>query len=217
MKKLICKIGIGLILCAAASYFLIPKGMNMYNMYTADKYYDLGKVALESNQYDEAAEYFEKVLNYNNERKKDVDLKLKDIEDEKETRDKFNEAEELYKNKEYIEAMNIYEQISDKAKGYYEIAQGKVIICRNIYINDNINKAKTEAEGSRYDSAITYLDNILKLDSTYEDAVILRGQYSREIKRLAEEAKEAEKKQDIASNSTGQNQNINQRSLLDLP
>ena len=67
------------------------------------------------------------------------------------------------------------------------------------YINDNISKAKTDAESKNYSEAITFLDTVLKFDSTCKEASSLKEQYNNEIQKIKDEEAAAKKKAEEAA------------------
>ncbi|MDP4088086.1 MAG: hypothetical protein Q8930_02295 [Bacillota bacterium] len=182
-------------------------GFNLYNRYSFSKYYNLGLEAMDSEHFDEAEKYLDKSLEFDSSRQKDITSKVELSERLKKSKADYEQAEALFNGKNYLQAMDIYKQIPVIDERHYEEAQGKIVLCRNRYISENINMAESEADNGRYESAITYLDNVLKLDVVYEDALALKSQYNRALSKRAEEAREAAEQKDAADDNANSGRN----------
>ncbi|MDP4179420.1 MAG: hypothetical protein Q8900_13955, partial [Bacillota bacterium] len=190
-KKKIIVAAIILILLVVIS---IPISVHFYNLHNYNKYLELGQANLNKEKFDEAANDYKSALKYQSKNKEVINQKLSLVKLLKESKQKYDQAILLFNDKKYLDAINDFNDISKDDKNYYKKAQDKITECKTSYINDNISKAKTDADSKNYSEAITFLDTVLKFDSTCKEASSLKEQYNNEIQKIKDEEAAAKKK-----------------------
>jgi tetratricopeptide (TPR) repeat protein len=123
----------------------------------------------------------------------------------KQSKESFESGVNLIHEKKYIKAINDFKNVKDSDKKRYNQAQEKIKEASNLYIEDNIPKAKAEATNKQYDNAINILETILKFDSNNKETINLKDTYNLEIQKIRdeeEEKKHAEKEADIPCTDT---------------
>ena len=181
---------------------IIPASVYGYNNYNYNKYYNLAKDELNKEQFDASISDYKKCLNYNQKKKADIEKLIGDVNLVKESKETFGQALALQNDKKYLEAIDMYKKIPEGDNKYYNQAKENITTCGNEYINDNIAKAKSEANNKSYDSAINYLDLVLKFDDKQKEASELKVSYNEEIAKI-QQAEEEKKKAELASKSSG--------------
>jgi len=138
-----------------------------------------------------------------------IDSKVKLASELKQSKKAFDVAMKLLDEKKYIDAINQFKNVKESDKKRYVQAQEKTKQANNLYITDNITKAKAEADNKRYNKAIEFLDVVLKFDPNNKEATTLKDTYTKEIQRIKEEeakkqeaAKISQKKSTNTSNIT---------------
>lgn len=110
----------------------------------------------------------------------------------KQSKEDFNKAVKLFDEKKYIEAIDSFRKVKESDKERYDNAQEKIKETSNLYITENIAKAKEEAVNNKYDNAVSFLDTVLKFDQNNEEATSLKDTYNKEIQRIKDEETKAQ-------------------------
>lgn len=148
----------------------------------------LVEIYIEQNKIEEAEKLLQQILAIDP--NKDVDVITDEInllKQLKVSEEHYNTALKLMDDKKYIEAIGFFNKVIPKDTDRYSDSQTKSIECKNMYINENLKKAKTEAQNQNFKVAINYLDLILKLDPTNSEAQKLKIDYTESIKKQQEE------------------------------
>lgn len=175
----------------------IPLSIYGYRNYKYEKYYDEGLNNIKKDKLSNAAESFNKALSYKGKNKKVIVNKLNLIKRIKESKLQYDSALKSMKDKKYLDAIMDFKKVSKEDKYRYMKASDKIAECSKNYIDDNLSSAKDQAKGGKYNEALAFLDDILKFDGNYSEAVNLKKEYNSEIQKIkeAEEKKIAEEKQ----------------------
>ncbi len=144
---------------------------------------------MEIENYDKAIENYEKTLDYKN--NKDIVDKINLAKEIKESKANYEKAMELYNKKDYLGALESFKKVSKRDSKRFNLAQDKIKECINIYVNENLDKAKALAKDKKYKEAHAYLDKVLSIDKENVVAKNLKDQYIKEEKELQEEIKKA--------------------------
>ncbi|WP_238881907.1 hypothetical protein [Clostridium sp. YIM B02551] len=198
-KTFIVVVAIAILLIIA-----IPTSVYAYNNINYNKYFNLANDELNKEQFDASISDFKKSLNYNKKRQVEVDKLIDNANLIKESKITFEQASSLQNDKKYLESIDIYKKIPEGDNKYYNQAKENITTCGNEYINENIAKAKSEADNKNYDSAISYLDLVLKFDDKQKEASELKVSYNNEIAKI-QQAEEDKKKAELAKKSKAQN------------
>lgn len=118
------------------------------------------------------------------------------------SKEAFDNSVKLFEQKKYLEAIDSFKNVKASDKERYGQAQGKIKEAGELYITDNITKAKAEANNGHYDNAVTFLDNILKFDQNNQEAVNLKDTYNREIQKLKDEETARKQAEEAAKKKT---------------
>ncbi|GFP75610.1 tetratricopeptide repeat protein [Clostridium fungisolvens] len=183
-KKKIKIIVASLILLALA----IPTSVYGYSYHSYDVNLKNAETLLADEKYDESAKAFLnlKASKFSNRDASLIDTKVKLISELKQSKEVFNSAEKLLDENKYIEAINSLKNVKQIDKSRYDKAQEKIKEVTNLYITDNIAKAKAEADNKHYESAIAFLDTVLKFDQKNEVANNLKVTYNKELQSIKE-------------------------------
>lgn len=119
-----------------------------------------------------------------------IDSKVKLALELKQSKKTFDAALKLFDEKKYTEAIDGFKNVKDSDKNRYVQAQKKIKEASNLYVTDNITKAKSEADNKNYDNAIGFLDTVLKFDQNNEEATNLKDTYNKEIQSIKDEQAE---------------------------
>lgn len=171
----------------------VPIGVNAYNRNQYNKFISLGDKALEGEKFDDAVKYYKEALAYTKKQSSDIDGKLASVESAKEGKADFEQGIKLLDDKKYLEAIEVFKKVNSSNK-YFKNSQDKITEAGSDYIDENLTNAKAEAGNKKYNEAIAYLDNIIKFDSSNQDAISLKEQYNKELANIAVQADAAKKK-----------------------
>lgn len=182
----------------------VPTSIHAYNNSQYNKNFELGKKALDDREFDNAGKYFKACLKYNSRKESEINSELDLVNLIKQSDISYKQAMQLYNDKKYIDAIDAFKKVSDKDKKNYIDAQDKITLCRDTYINGNIESAKKEAENKNYEGAIKYLDIVLTFDTENKDASSLKNQYNDEIARIKHEEEARKKAEEDAAKLASQ-------------
>lgn len=169
----------------------VPTSVYGYNNYNFNKLFNSAIKQLNSEDFDGAITAFNASLKYKPNNKELVKNKVDLAKDLKDSKAYFDSAVALISEKKYLEAIDAFKVIKDTDVKRYNEAQNKIKECRDSYIKENLDNAKSEASNKNYDKAITYLNIILNFDNSNKDAQALKDEYNN-IQQKAAEAKKEE-------------------------
>ncbi|APH17621.1 hypothetical protein EXN25_09980 [Clostridium botulinum] len=183
MNKLKNKKAIILITIVIA--LLISLGLYRYNKVEAyNRVVEAANNYMEKGEYDKAIDSFKESLNYKED--KEIDKKIKEVQQLKNSQKVYNDAVNLLKDKKYEEALEKLSSIDENKGKVYILAKDKIDGC----IGELINLANEKFKKENYHSANKYLDMVLKYDKDNEKALDVRNN----IKTKMEEKKSNEEK-----------------------
>ena len=166
---------------------LTPISVYGYNTYNYNKYFNNGQNLLVNEEYDNAISSFKKSLEYNRNNSKEIESKILLAQSLKKSKGSFQTATEELKNKKYLESISSLKKVIKEDEKRYNTSVSKIKEIEKEYINENTNNAKKEAENSKYDQAIVYLDKILSYDNSNAEAKSLKDKYNAAQEKLKEE------------------------------
>ena len=165
----------------------IPTSVYAYNNYNYNKSYKLAKEALANEKFDDAVNHYKRSLKYNNKYNSEINSSIELVDILKKSKISYDEAVKLLNDTKYLESIEVFNKVSEKDNKYFEDSKLKANFSKNQYIKINLTNAKKEAENKNYDSALTFLDNILKIETLNQDAADLKVQYNEEIQKIKDE------------------------------
>ena len=121
-----------------------------------------------------------------------IDSRVQLASELKQSKEDFNKAVKFFDEKKYVEAVDSFKKVKESDKERYANAQEKIKETSNLYITENIAKAKEEAVNNKYDNAVSFLDTVLKFDQNSEEATSLKDTYNKEIQRIKDEETKAQ-------------------------
>lgn len=194
----------------------LPIGAYSYNSYKYKQLVASAEKAMKEGNFDEATRLYNDALRFGKKDSMKITEDLDLINQSKSDKAIIDYAEEFIKDKKYLEALNELKRIEGDSY-YYEIASVKAEKAKSSYISENLEKAKTEAELSKYNEAIAIIDTILSIDNVNKEAEALKKNYYDEVtkikiaeeetKKKAEEEKHAVVNNASTSNSGSQGSN----------
>jgi len=122
--------------------------------------------------YDEAISFYNKALSYKKD--KDIEEKLVSVQNNKQYQDIYDTGLKLLDDKKYTEAIQKFSEINQNMSEIYTDAQNKIEECRKNIINDDIQAANDAIKNEDYDAANKYIEDILKIDASNNDAKLLK-------------------------------------------
>ncbi|ERK30883.1 tetratricopeptide repeat protein [Clostridium intestinale] len=158
-----------------------PLGVYAYNTHNYNKFTTLGDNSLASDEFDQAIDNYSSALKYNKKNESTINDKIELTKQLKESKQNYTEALALFDENKFLEAADSFKKIPEADSKYYNTAKDKIDECMNQYIKENFNKAKSDAAINKYDSAISLLENILKIEATNTEALSLKEIYTKEI------------------------------------
>ena len=221
------KVKIALALLIFISLVVIPTSVFGYRYHSYKIDLQHAETLLNSGQYDNSISAYRNLKSnkFSDHDIATIDSNIKLASELKLSKQAFDSAVTLCDQKKYIESIDSFKNVKDFDKERYNHAQEKIKEASQLYITDNLTKAKNEAASGHYDNAIPILDNILKFDQNSEEATNLKNTYNNEIQKIKDEEiarkqaeeeakKEAEnkakKKAEQASKTTNTNSNTSQ-------
>lgn len=162
------------------------------------------------------ADSIEKFLNlksskFSNDDSAFIDSNVKLAAELKQSKESFESGVNLINEKKYIEAINDFKNVKNSDKKRYGQAQEKIKEASDLYIADNITKAKAEATNKQYDNALNILETILKFDSNNKETINLKDEYNLESQKIKDE-EEAKKQAEENAKKDADNQAFSQTS-----
>lgn len=158
-----------------------PLGVYAYNTHNYNKFTTLGDNSLASDEFDQAIDNYSSALKYNKKNESTINDKIDLTKQLKESKQNYTEALALFDENKFLEAADSFKKIPEADSKYYNTAKGKIDECMSQYIKENFNIAKSNAAINKYDSAIDFLENILKIEATNTEALSLKETYTKEI------------------------------------
>lgn len=118
---------------------------------------------------------------------------------------KYIEASKKLSDKLYLDAMNDFNKIMS-----YKDSKDKSAQCKKLYIDDNLAKAKDAAGNQKYQDALTFVENVLIIDSENNVAKQLKVDYEKAItdKKAVEEKAKADQIAQAATQKAKNSQKI---------
>ncbi|MDZ4956907.1 hypothetical protein GNF51_14060, partial [Clostridium perfringens] len=173
----------------------VPSVVYGYNYHSYNKDLKHAETLLSDEQYDDSVETFLslKSSKFSNNDSDFIDSKVTLALELKQSKESFEAAVNLLDEKKYIEAIDHFNNVKESDKKRYDQAQEKIKDARNLYVTDNITKAKDEANNKEYDNAISLLETVLKFDSNNEEVIKSKNEYNLEVQKIKDE--EASKKE----------------------
>lgn len=214
MKKKKIKLMVALLILFTLAVPTSVYGYN-YNSYKANL--KQAETLLSDEQYDDSISAFVslKSSKFSNSDSDFIDSKVRLASELKQSKEDFGAALKFFKEKKYIEAIESFKNVKELDKERYVKAQEKIKESSNLYITENIEKAKDEADNKKYDNAIEFLYIILNFDESNEEAANLKYTYNKEIQKIKDEEAKAQaaaqisQKQPINTSSSSLSNSIN--------
>ncbi|BDR76577.1 tetratricopeptide repeat protein [Clostridium tetani] len=177
-NKILKIIGVSVLACLlfAGSMF------GTYKIIQTKNFNDLVMLAnekLNTGNYDEAIELYEKALNYKDDRSVEKELML--VKNYKQCNDIYNKGIKLMNDKKYSDAIQKLSTIEQWSGLIYTNAQSKIEECKKQIIAQNIKSASEAAKNGKYDDANKYLDQVLKLDNNNSEAKKLKDEFAKTV------------------------------------
>ena len=91
----------------------------------------------------------------------------------------YDQGIQQMNDKQYLEAMTSFQKVIKEDTERYADAQAKIDVCKKSYLDDTLQQARDAAANKDYKSALTYLEQIIKVDPSNQDALKLKNDYSR--------------------------------------
>jgi len=185
MKKKI-KIIIIVIACLVIT---IPTSVYAYSHYSYKTGFKQAETLLSDERYDDAINAFQQLLTirFIKPDKSIIDEKVNLASTLKLSKETYVASVKLFEDKKYLEAIDCFKNVKESDIIRFSQSQEKIKEASNLYITDNINKAKAESDNEKYENAITFLDTVLKFDQSNQEAINLEDAYIKEIQRIKEE------------------------------
>lgn len=185
-RKIIITLSILVVVVAVCSGFYYFARVKPYNdlISSADK-------ALAADNFDKAVSLYTQGQTY----KKDpeIDKKIKLIGVLKSSKSNYYEAEMDMKDKDYLAAIDIFKKVDSRDTKRYSDSKNKITKCKNLYIADNLSKAKDNLKNSNFDDAGKYLANVSKIDSDNKDVESIKKDIAKAVQEQKKKQEEAEK------------------------
>ncbi|APQ77469.1 TPA: hypothetical protein PTW06_001840 [Clostridium botulinum] len=190
MNKLKNKKAIILITIVIA--LLISLGLYRYNKVEAyNRVVEAANNYMEKGEYDKAIDSFKESLNYKED--KEIDKKIKEAQQLKNSQKVYNDAVNLLEDKKYEEALEKLSSIDENKGKVYILAKDKIDGC----MGELINLANEEFKKEDYYSANKYLDMVLKYDKDNEKALDVRNNVKTKIEEKKNNEEKLKKQQKI--------------------
>lgn len=159
---------------------------------------------LYADDYDDAIKLYNQALSYKDDNNVKIQISL--AQGYKQNQRTYNEGLKLMSDKKYSEAIKKFSTINQNSGPIYNNAQSKISECKKQFITKNIELANDYAKNNKYDEAIKYLDEVLKLDSNNSEAKNLKNTVERisllNANKQIEKINETNNKYDKAINKT---------------
>lgn len=137
----------------------------------------LANQKLYAGDYDGAIKLYNEALSYKNDNNIKNEILL--AQGYKQYKSIYNDGLKLMSDKKYLEAIQKFSTINQNSGQIYNNAQNKISECKKQFIAQNIQLASDSAKNGKYDDAIKYLDEVLKLDANNSEAQNLKETFEK--------------------------------------
>lgn len=144
-----------------------------------------GNKAVALEEYDKGITFYTNALKYKND--SNLRKKIEFAKFLKKSKENYDSAIKQMSDKNYLKAIDIFNEVSEQDEKKYSLAQSKIIECKKLYITDNLNGARASFKNNKFDEANKYVGNILKIDANNSDAKELKENISKAIQKQKEE------------------------------
>jgi len=184
-----------IIIVIACLVITIPTSVYAYSYHSYKTDFKQAETLLSDERYDDAINAFQQLLTirFIKPDKSIIDERVNLASTLKLSKETYVASVKLYEDKKYLEAIDCFKNVKESDIIRFSQSQERIKEASNLYITDNINKAKAEADNEKFENAITFLDTVLKFDQSNQEATNLEDAYNKAIQRIKEEA-EARKK-----------------------
>lgn len=170
-KKLVIIILIFIIIVTTTSVY-------GYRIYNYNKFYSKGQESLKNDDYNAAETNFKSALNYNYKMSEEINKNLTLIEVLKSSKQNYENAVGFLKDAIYLDAIESFKKVTKEDEKRYKDSETKVEEAIKLYVTENMDKAKEEVKNNKFDSALGYLEGVIKFDSKNEEAIKLKNEIS---------------------------------------
>lgn len=134
--------------------------------------------------------------------------------------DGFNNGTDLFNRRDYLGAYNSFRSVIPEDSKRFNLVKDKILESRRLYIDEQLEKARSSASNNDYPTASTCLNSVLAVDSSNENAKNLIAQFNSE---KAAKAKALAKtrgvqigmtKQEVLDSSWGKPKSINKTTTI---
>ncbi|KGK91392.1 hypothetical protein DP73_03755 [Desulfosporosinus sp. HMP52] len=119
-----------------------------------------------------------------------------------ESKANYDKGIQQMNNKQYLEAMHLFEKVIEVDKERFTDAQTKISECNKSYVDNGIQTATDLVRANKYEDAIKILNDVLKMDTNNQDVKKLIDQYTQEITKIKASAAATKIAQDIPTSKT---------------
>ena len=213
MRKIKTKFIVALIILIILA---IPSAIYGYSYYTYNTDLSYGENLLNEEKYDDSIEVFQKLKSnkFFNNSSDFINSKITLASELKESKETFETANNLLNEKKFLEAIDEYSKIESLDEKRYAESQEKIKEAKNLYITENISKAKENANNKEYDNAISVLETLLKFDTDNEEVINLKNEYTLEIEKIKYEEEQKLAQQKLEEENTYNSNDTNSNSLI---
>jgi tetratricopeptide (TPR) repeat protein len=207
---------LGLLITSILLAVFVPSAVYGYNYYQYNKFINSGDALLNNDNFDDAIKSYNDASKYMKKKSNQVNEKINLSNNLKTSKSNYEEGIKLASEKKYIESSEVLAKVLKEDDKRYSSAQEKIKENKDSFISTNLSLAKEEAKNSKHAEAISYLDKIIKFDSSNKEVQGLKEEYNKNIQANNEAAakKEEQKKMD---SSISQNQAKQQVSNTSYP
>jgi len=203
MKKYFTK-KIIIILAIIVFVFAVPSTVYGYQYGKYNSTYNKGIELIKNDKFDEGINTLRSIENSRfTSKKKAISDNISKAEKLNKSYKDFNEGLNIQGQKKYLEAIEFFKKVAKEDEKRYAEAEKKINECKNSYIALNLDAAKKEAANGKYESALNYVELILKEDANSKDASALKAEYNNAIK-VAKEKEEQAKREAEAKKAEAQ-------------
>lgn len=179
------------IIIVTCTIFLIifTSSVYAYDVNSYNNSINNGKQLLKEDKFDSSIASYKKAQStvFGKRHSKEINDSINLVNKVKNSKQSYDQGMQLYKDKKYIEAMDSLKKVAKEDGKRYIDSNNKIKEAKNLYIAENIENAKNEANNKKYDSAINFLNAVLKLDNTNNEANQLKDEYDSQIKKQKED------------------------------
>ena len=179
-KRNVIILAISIVVAVACSGF--------YYFDRVKSYYDLissGDKAAASDNFDRAINLYTQAETYRKNSKIDGKIKLAGIL--KSSKASYDKAVKEMKDKNYLGAVDMFKKMDNHDTKRYKASKNNIEQCRNLYVSDNLSKARASFKNNDFDNADKYLANVFKLDADNKDAKSIKSDIAKAVQEHKEE------------------------------